>query len=75
MANSRSEVTRMQRVLGRLHRWLGLGSIAFVLLLSTTGIVLNHKDDFRLDRMYLSSSWLLDWYGVESPAAEASFAA
>lgn len=74
MANSRSEFTPTQRMMGRVHGWLGLGSIAFVLLLSTTGIVLNHKDDLGLNRTYLNSSWLLHWYGFELPDAVASFA-
>jgi len=63
-----------QRRLRRLHRWLGVGSLVFVLLLSVTGIALNHTGELGLGQRYMSSSWLLGWYGIEAPAAEASFA-
>jgi hypothetical protein len=63
------------RWLHRLHRWLGLGSIAFVLLLSVTGIALNHTGDLRLDQRFFQAPSLLDWYGIEAPPPESSFLA
>ena len=67
--------TRNLRVwLRRSHRWLGLAAVFFVLLLSITGIALNHSDDWGLDRRYIESEWLLDAYGIEAPAVTASFA-
>lgn len=60
--------------LRRLHRWFGLAALLFVLLLSVTGIALNHASAWRLDQRYVSWSWLLDAYGIEAPAPAASFA-
>jgi hypothetical protein len=48
--------------------------VFFVLLLSVTGIALNHASDWGLDRRYLAWSWLLDAYGIEAPPPTASFA-
>jgi len=59
--------------LRRSHRWLGLAAVFFVLLLSITGIALNHSDDWGLDRRFIQSEWLLDAYGIEAPAVTASF--
>jgi hypothetical protein len=59
--------------LARLHRWLGLASIAFVLVLSVTGLALNHAAELRLERRYVQAPWLLSWYGIEAPAPTASF--
>ena len=66
---------RPARWLHRLHRWLGLGSITFVLLLSVTGIALNHTGDLRLGQRFFQAPWLLDWYGIEAPPPESSFLA
>jgi hypothetical protein len=52
-----------------MHRTLGLVGAAFLLLLVGTGIVLQHPAFFRLDQRYIDSPWLLDWYGIEAPAA------
>ena len=65
---------RRHRKLRRLHRWLGLGSLAFLLLLSLTGIALNHSASLGLDRHFLAAGWLMAWYGFEVPEPAASFA-
>lgn len=46
------------------HRYLGLCAAAFVVVLSATGLLLNHTDDLQLDRQHLANKVLLDWYGV-----------
>ena len=56
-----------------LHRWLGLGTLAFILLLSTTGIALNHAADWSLDERHVGADWLLRWYGIDAPAVSATF--
>ena len=73
MADNQSRPAPVQRCLSRVHRWLGLGSVAFVLLLSVTGIALNHAGQLNLDRHYLRSPWLLEWYGITVPPPQASF--
>ena len=56
------------------HRWLGLTAAVFVILLSVTGIALNHSGDWQLDRRFVSWKWLLDTYGIQAPAPTISFA-
>jgi PepSY-associated TM region len=59
--------------LRRSHRWLGATVAVFVLVLATTGIALNHSDDWRLGERYVSWSWLLDAYGIHAPQPSAGF--
>jgi hypothetical protein len=59
--------------LRRVHRWLGLWAALFVLLLSVTGIALNHGSDWGLDRRHVSSSWVAAMLGVRAPEPTASF--
>ena len=52
------------------HRRLGLVTAVVVLLLSITGILLNHAHRFGLDQVPVTAKWLLRWYGfppVEKP--------
>jgi len=46
------------------HRRLGLTAAAFVLLLSVTGILLNHTSSLDLDNRNIETAWILDWYGI-----------
>lgn len=59
---------------GRLHRSLGLITVAFIVFLSVTGIALNHSTDLGLDRRYIGADWLLDRYGIDAPEVGPSFA-
>ena len=49
------------------HRWIGMASAVFVILLSVTGLVLNHTDELALDSSYVKSPGILDWYGISAP--------
>ncbi|HSG64739.1 MAG TPA: PepSY domain-containing protein [Gammaproteobacteria bacterium] len=66
---------RTQRWFPRFHRWLGLGCLLFVLLLSGTGVALNHSAGLELDSRYVRAEWLLRWFGIGAPAPAASFLA
>ena len=57
----------------RGHRWVGASVVVFVVFLAISGITLNHATDLGLDQRYVSWSWLLDAYGIESPQPTASF--
>lgn len=57
-----------------MHRWLGIVSLFFVLILATTGIALNHSDDWQLDQRSINAPWLLEAYGVSAPPPAASYA-
>lgn len=57
-----------------LHRWhrrIGLVAALFVLLLVTTGILLNHTNDIGLDRMPLENAWLRAHYGLDKGGVDA----
>ncbi|MDZ7805167.1 PepSY domain-containing protein [Thiohalophilus sp.] len=49
------------------HRYIGISAALFVILISVTGIMLNHTEQMNLDEQYVQSNWLLDWYGVQAP--------
>jgi len=46
------------------HRTLGFAATIFVLVLSVTGLLLNHTNDLKLDEIYVENDMLLDWYGI-----------
>ena len=46
------------------HRRLGLAVAALVVVLSITGLLLNHGHRLELNRISVKASWLVDWYGL-----------
>ncbi len=44
-----------------------------VLILSVTGLFLNHTEDFKLDQHYVSSEAVLNWYNIRPPKKLSSF--
>ena len=50
----------------RWHRRTGILLALFLVLLASTGILINHADDFRFDRP-VENSLVLAWYGVDLP--------
>ena len=57
------------------HRWLGLFAAIFVLLLSVTGVLLNHTHRFKLDQTHIRADWLLKLYGISPPSEIPGYAA
>jgi len=57
------------------HRYMGVSAAAFVLLLASTGLLLNHTDAFKFDKHHVQSDWILDWYGIKAPEHLRSFLA
>lgn len=49
------------------HRQLGLIVSIFVIILSISGILLNHTEKLKLDSDYIQSEFLLKWYGIKKP--------
>jgi len=56
------------------HRYVGVTAALFVLVLSITGLALNHTERLGLDSRYVQSDTLLDWYGIQAPKDSRSFA-
>ncbi|WP_298772438.1 PepSY-associated TM helix domain-containing protein [uncultured Shewanella sp.] len=50
------------------HRKLGIFSVIFVILLSITGILINHSHPLSLDSRKVTFTWLLDNYGIKAPS-------
>ena len=48
------------------HRWLGFASAFFLVILSLTGLALNHTEWLKLDQIMLHNRLLLDRYGMAS---------
>ncbi len=50
------------------HRYIGLSAAVLVLILATTGLMLNHTEKLQLDSHYVNNNWLLDQYGIHAPS-------
>ncbi|GAA4356777.1 PepSY domain-containing protein [Kangiella marina] len=49
------------------HRRFGMIASIFLLNLAITGVLLNHYEGLKLHQSYITTGWLLDWYGVSLP--------
>lgn len=58
---------RLLRSLYIWHRYFGLTTALFVVVLSITGLALNHTESLQLDARHVQSETLLDWYGIHAP--------
>ena len=56
-----------------LHRYIGIVICVFLVLLSVTGIFLNHTDDLNLDKRFINWPWLLKHYGLAVPQPKQNF--
>lgn len=58
----------------RTHRVLGVSSALFLVLISASGLILNHADALGMSRQ-AAAPWLLRVYGIELPPVDSAFAA
>ena len=56
-----------------LRRSMAVVVVLLVLLMSITGLLLNHSADLRLDKKYLTWPWLLNHYDVNNVQADAVY--
>lgn len=56
------------RSLIKYHRWMGIFTAFFIIILALTGVLLQHTDTFGFSKTHLRQAWLLSWYN--SPTAE-----
>lgn len=61
-------------LLYKFHRYTGLSVGIIIIMLSITGIILNHTEDLQLDHQFVKSPAILDWYGIAAPELQNSFA-
>lgn len=57
----------------RWHRRIGISSALMVLMLSVSGLFLNHTEKFKLDQSYVNSELVLNWYSIRPPQHPSSF--
>jgi len=50
-----------------IHRALGVFCFPFMMLMATTGILLNHTDDLNLSNKDITWGWLMSWYDIKKP--------
>jgi hypothetical protein len=62
-----SQPHRKSHPYGLVHRYGGITSALFVIVVCTTGLLLNHTDQLELAKKTVTANWLLDWYGIEAP--------
>ena len=62
-----------RRKLTLAHRYVGVGSALFVVMLSITGMMLNHTESLSLDERHVQSPSLLNIYGIEAPEIGSSY--
>jgi len=55
------------------HRRLGLAGLILLFILAITGIMLNHTEDFELDKTSIQSDLLLDWYNINPQGEPSTF--
>jgi len=55
------------------HRRLGISAAVFILLLSFSGLILNHSDDMGLPNKAVNTAILLDLYHIQNPTSIISF--
>lgn len=55
-----------KRTLLKWHRWLGIISACFLLIVSFTGLALNHTERLGLDTIHVRNGFILNRYGMQS---------
>lgn len=55
------------------HRRLGLLGALFLMLLTLSGVAINHADGWGLAHAKVRIGWLLDYYGIQAPAHSRQF--
>ena len=67
MSLNKQRRRKIRLKLVRLHQRLGMVVAVLVLLVSVTGILLNHTEELALDQKPVASSWLISLYGIPLP--------
>ena len=62
-----------KRVLLAIHRWIGIGAALFLIILSITGLLLNHTGRLQLDTIKIRHPIFLNLYGIEGADAIDSY--
>lgn len=55
---------KFKKHLRKFHRWAGLITSIWVLLLAITGLLLQHSQQFNLDKKHITNKYILALYGI-----------
>ncbi len=58
---------RLRPILWRWHRRTGLFAAFFVVVITVSGLFLNHSSELALAKKHVGQQWLLSTYGIELP--------
>lgn len=59
---------RIRQSVRLVHRYGGVSAAVLIIVICATGLLLNHSSELRLADRRVQSAWLLDWYGIRTPA-------
>lgn len=59
---------RKPHPVGLIHRYGGITSAVLIIFICLTGLLLNHTDDLELGTVPVDAEWLLNAYGIDTPA-------
>ncbi len=55
---------RTRKFIRKFHRWVGLIASLWLLVLASTGYLLQHSQQWQLDKYYINNSLILNAYGI-----------
>lgn len=61
-----SHLTRAIRFVRHWHARVGVLAALFFIMLTITGLLLNHTERLQLDSKPVGTPWLMQWYGLKS---------
>lgn len=65
--------TRLRHWANRTHRFVALSAVVFLIVITATGLVLNHADALGMSTR--GAGFLADVYGIDAPPVDAAFEA
>ena len=55
---------RVRQFVRKFHKWIGLIASVWLLLLASTGFLLQHSQKWQLDQKYINNAAILKFYGI-----------
>lgn len=55
---------RTRKLFRKFHRWIGIFASLWLLILASTGLLLQHSHDWKLDKKFIQSPFVLESYGI-----------
>lgn len=55
---------KVKKFIRKFHRWLGLLASLWLLLLATTGLLIQHSEQWQLNKKFITHPFILESYGI-----------